>query len=61
MSYIGAGVFLVGGDGGAAALSGVEGALASDGGLALRGAGAADFAADLGDSIPVAHVGGCGV
>lgn len=47
---------------GAAALGGVEGGLALDGRLTLGGAGAADFAADLGDRVPVvAHfVGGKG-
>ena len=45
---------LVGAEDGAAALGGVEGTLALDGGLAV-GTRSTDGLADLGDLVPVAH------
>ena len=59
-TYVGGSVLLLSARDGAGALGGVESGLALDGGFALGGAGAADFAADLGDRVPVvAHfVGG---
>lgn len=51
---------LVGAEDVAAALSGVEGTLALDGGLAV-GTRATDTLADLGDLVPVAHCEGADV
>lgn len=55
---VGCRVLLLGADDTAAALSGVQGRLAADDGLALGSAGSADLAANLGDVIPVGHCGG---
>ena len=54
LAHICGGVLLVGAEDGAAALSGVESTLASDGGLTV-GTRATDILADLGDLVPVAH------
>lgn len=56
-TYVCGGVLLVSAEDGTAALSGVEGTLALDGGLAV-GTRATGLAADLGDGVPVAHCGG---
>jgi hypothetical protein len=54
LAYVCGGELLVGAEDGTAALSGVESALAPDGGLTV-GARSTDVLADLGDLVPVAH------
>ncbi len=56
--YVACGELLLGADYGSAALCGVQSAFAFDGCLSCCYAGPADFAADLGDVLPV--VGHCG-
>lgn len=59
LPYVCCGVLLLCSCDGSRALSGIEGAFATDGRLALRLARAAHFAADFGDGVPVVrHVNG---
>ena len=63
LTYVGGSELLLGGNDTTAALSGIEGAVSLDDGLARAGSATTGLAANLGDLVPVRHDGCeiCGV